>query len=116
MAMDYIFGYGSLISSESRARTGESGRGIPVRVTGLRREWNHISTSSPMIAVSVVEDNESTCNGMVFSIPDGEILNFDEREKGYSRVNILLENVEILDNSQFFDGICAKMNIPWKLM
>ena len=104
MTTDYIFGYGSLISDESRARTGESGRGFPVRVTGFRREWNHISQSSPMVAVGIVEDDASTCNGVVFSIPEGEISNFDKREIGYKRVRILLENVEFLDDSQITDG------------
>jgi hypothetical protein len=38
----YIFGYGSLINPDSRARTGLSGEAIPVEVTGLERRWNFV--------------------------------------------------------------------------
>jgi len=38
----YIFGYGSLINPDSRARTGVSGEAIPVEVTGLERRWSFV--------------------------------------------------------------------------
>jgi len=38
----YIFGYGSLINPDSRARTGVSGEAIPVEVTGLERRWRSV--------------------------------------------------------------------------
>jgi cation transport regulator ChaC len=38
----YVFGYGSLINPESRAKTGSSGEAIPVEVTGLERRWNFV--------------------------------------------------------------------------
>src|SRR5262245_2339508 len=38
----YVFGYGSLINPDSRARTGLSGEAIPVEVTGLERRWNFV--------------------------------------------------------------------------
>jgi cation transport regulator ChaC len=38
----YIFGYGSLINPDSRARTGVSGEAIPVEVTGLERRWSSV--------------------------------------------------------------------------
>ena len=39
----YIFGYGSLINPDSRAKTGVSGEAIPVEVTGLERRWRSVS-------------------------------------------------------------------------
>ncbi len=38
----YVFGYGSLINPESRAKTGSSGEAIPALVTGLQRRWNFV--------------------------------------------------------------------------
>jgi hypothetical protein len=38
----YVFGYGSLINPESRAKTGSTGEAIPVEVTGLERRWNFV--------------------------------------------------------------------------
>jgi len=38
----YVFGYGSLINPDSRARTGVSGEAIPVEVTGLERRWSFV--------------------------------------------------------------------------
>jgi hypothetical protein len=37
MTQNHVFGYGSLINSESRAKTGKSGIAIPVRVWGIKR-------------------------------------------------------------------------------
>ena len=42
MTIDYVFGYGSLINPESRARTASSGQAIPIEVRGYQRAWNCI--------------------------------------------------------------------------
>ncbi|WOD08990.1 hypothetical protein [Marinomonas sp. GJ51-6] len=39
----FILGYGSLISSESRAKTGETGQVWPVKLHGFERHWSVMS-------------------------------------------------------------------------
>ena len=54
----YIFGYGSLLSSESRARTGISGLAIPCLVDGYTRTW---SACVDLQAVGIVRTESNSC-------------------------------------------------------
>ncbi len=105
MARHYIFGYGSLINAECRARTGDSGGAIPVRVEGLKRGWNKVSSSSKwMSVVGVVLENEAVCNGVIFPVSERELSRFDEREIGYRRIEIEYTNVSFLSQKQSSRG------------
>ena len=53
MPQNYIVGYGSLISSESRARTGISGEAFPVIINGIEISWSLAAPNYYMTAVGV---------------------------------------------------------------
>lgn len=113
----YIFGYGSLLSCKSRARTCPSSlpQGldaaeivaaeeferypslIPVRVHGICRSWGfRVANKRPYTAVSVHKDESSFCCGVLFPMyceKDVECLNI--REEGYTKHLLSHEDIEI---------------------
>ncbi len=93
MTLDHVFGYGSLISSESRARTGRSGAPTPARVRGFQRAWNFPYLADRMTALGAVPREGAVINGVFLPIPPGELVAFDEREEGYARVPVRREGV-----------------------
>lgn len=95
---NFIFGYGSLVESNSRTRTSPNSKlAYPVEVTGLQRGWwarvpvPGLSTTFLGCALS---DSDST-NGVIFTVSQSDLIKLDEREKGYQR--ILLNNTMIND-------------------
>jgi cation transport regulator ChaC len=97
-APTFIFGYGSLICADSRARSGHTGVCIAVIATGLRRTWSaEISLNTPemcpnpavtgvtAVSVSWTEDLSCECNGVIVQVADEDMAKFDDREKGYTR-------------------------------
>jgi hypothetical protein len=89
----FIFGYGSLISATSRAKTGETGQVWPVRITGYQRNWSVMSTEYGMSSVAVIPVLEAHCNGVLIEIDESEIPVFDQRERGYQRSQVKLEQL-----------------------
>lgn len=88
MSRHYILGYGSLISSESRAKTGETGQVWPVKLLGYERSWAVMSPSLGMSSVAVVKNDSKACNGVLIEVAEDQFPLFDEREKGYQRSQI----------------------------
>jgi hypothetical protein len=90
----FIFGYGSLINTPSRnATAGKSTPAIPVRVSaafGYVRSWRDRSRSG-FTALGLRRPFEGegpmTINGVIFPVGD-DMSAFDEREKGYVRVEV----------------------------
>ncbi len=105
MAIDYLFGYGSLINSESRARTGMSGTTIPVRVKGIQRIWNFVDRDTRMRALGVVVREASMTNGILASVPSSDLWRFDQREAGYTRTRLDPASVIGWNEKQVPDGI-----------
>ncbi|MBI2141872.1 gamma-glutamylcyclotransferase, partial [Candidatus Woesearchaeota archaeon] len=91
----YIFGYGSLISQESRARTGITGEAIPVIVSGAERGWVHPAPSMGITALGVTYSSGSKglCNGVIFSVDERQLPEFDRRETGYTRIAMPRVNI-----------------------
>ncbi|MCL9781411.1 gamma-glutamylcyclotransferase [Vibrio sp. S4M6] len=89
----YIFGYGSLMNSESRKRTGQTGTAIPVFAHGLVRHWGKLQHSTIM-APLIVSQGHGKVNGVLIEVDDNELPSFDERESGYDRIQLLPENIE----------------------
>lgn len=104
MSAVFIFGYGSLINSESRAKTGNTGQAMPCIISGFRREWNFAVPSHGMMAVGVVTDPTSKCNGVIVSIPNSELPKFDKRESGYSRLKVDQGTIKLLDRTCTING------------
>ncbi|MDB4837434.1 gamma-glutamylcyclotransferase [Marinomonas sp.] len=89
----FILGYGSLMSAESRAKTGETGRVWPVKLHGFERHWSVISECFGMSSVAVIKAENKACNGVIIEVPYSQLALFDEREKGYQRVSIRPEQL-----------------------
>ena len=68
MPQNYIVGYGSLISGESRARTGISGEAFPVRINGMQRAWSLAAPKYHMTAVGVAVNPNSYIDGNIFPV------------------------------------------------
>ncbi|WP_233833694.1 gamma-glutamylcyclotransferase family protein [Paraburkholderia sp. ZP32-5] len=91
----FIFGYGSLINTSSRATTaGKPIAAIPVRVAaafGYVRSWSD-RASSGFTALGLRRPFEGeasmTINGVIYPVVGNDMSAFDEREKGYVRVEV----------------------------
>lgn len=86
--MDYIFGYGSLINSSSRDKTGNTGRVFPVTVSGFQRGWIFPIPEQATTVLGVTKKSNAKCNGVLVEISETELKKFDEREEGYLRIMI----------------------------
>ncbi|MBT4935273.1 gamma-glutamylcyclotransferase [Candidatus Woesearchaeota archaeon] len=96
---NFIFGYGSLISTESRVRTANTGDAIPVRVHGLQRAWNFHNKVRKRNALGVILNGDSVCNGIITEVNEETFADFDVREEGYNRIEIDPKNIEVLKDS-----------------
>jgi hypothetical protein len=100
MVQHYIFGYGSLICSHSRAVTASSDAAqpaaIPVKVSGLERVWSKRSAKLGMTAVGIRFAQDASTVGVLVPVTEADLARFDVREQGYSRVALSLDDVDLL--------------------
>lgn len=99
----FIFGYGSLVESQSRARTSPSALyAAPVNVAGIQRGWfaRGGGVSLTTTYLGAVLDANSDCNGVIFQVSKPQLDAFDQREAGYDRERIDQGNVTMLDGSK----------------
>ena len=99
----FIFGYGSLINTPSRNDTaGKPVAAIPVRVSaafGYVRSWSdRARTGFTALGLRRPFEGEApmTINGVIYPVAGNDMSAFDEREKGYVRVEVpraLIESV-----------------------
>jgi hypothetical protein len=97
----FIFGYGSLISTASRNSTaGNPIAAIPVRVStafGYIRTWNDRSPSG-FTALGLRKpgpgEQATTINGVLYAIEGDDTTKFDAREAGYARVEVPHADIE----------------------
>src|SRR5215813_773481 len=99
-ANQFIFGYGSLVETQSRTRTVPAAKDAsPVNVLGIHRGWfdqtpgNSLSTTF----LGAVSDPSFQCNGVIFKVTQQELDAFDRREAGYTRKGIDQKNITMLD-------------------
>lgn len=98
----YIFGYGSLIESQSRMRSWPpAADASPCVVKGIERGWfDRVETPGlgPTYLGAVHEDG-CTCNGVIFAISKEGLAAMDSRESGYIRLPIKQADINMLDGS-----------------
>ena len=99
----FIFGYGSLVESRSRAMTSPSAlHAFPVNVVGIQRGWfgqlDGVSLSPTYLAA--VSDPNSNCNGVIFKVSGQELEAFDRHEPGYQRERLDQKNITMLGGSK----------------
>ncbi len=105
MKKNYLFGYGSLISEDSRRRTGLTGESFIVRVSDYKRSWNVLIPEEKTVGLGVEKKLGYSCNGVIFEIDKKELPKFDEREtNNYERTNISIEQIEFLENKSIKEG------------
>lgn len=92
--MTYLFGYGSLISTNSRSKTGITSQATPCIIQGYKRSWTQPIPSDKVLALEVIAMANFSCNGVLIPINDSELVNFDLREKGYLRVKVDINSIE----------------------
>lgn len=99
--MHFIFGYGSLINSPSRNTTaGKPIPAIPVRVSaafGYIRSWSDRAPSGfTALGLRLPHEGEApmTINGVIYPVVGDDMSAFDEREKGYVRVEVPLAFIQ----------------------
>ncbi|MGF1709110.1 gamma-glutamylcyclotransferase [Vibrio kagoshimensis] len=90
----YIFGYGSLMNSSSRQLTGQTGAAIPAIVHGLVRHWSKIDDSY-VLSPLVVNKGQGQVNGVLLKVDDEALDEFDIRERGYHRIKLSPEQIEL---------------------
>jgi len=99
----YIFGYGSLVESQSRARTSPAALyAFPANVAGIKRGWfdqvGGVSLSCTYLGA--VRDPNFNCNGVIFQVSQQQLDAFDQRETGYNRERIDQKDITMLNGSQ----------------
>lgn len=99
----FIFGYGSLVESKSRAMTSPTALyASPVNIAGIQRGWfdqtGGVSLSTTYLGA--VPNASASCNGVIFQVSQQQLDAFDQRETGYNREKIDRQNVTMLDGSQ----------------
>ncbi len=96
--VQYIFGYGSLISQDARNKTAHSKRVLPARVCGYRRFWNAFPLYgwSPL---AVRRESEASCNGVLIAVDAPQLELFDRREGGYAREIVEHDSIELLEDA-----------------
>ncbi|ASA57091.1 gamma-glutamylcyclotransferase family protein [Vibrio gazogenes] len=89
----YIFGYGSLMNSSSRQLTGQTGLTCPAVVEGLTRTWGMVDDSyqaSPLVA----QLGDGIVNGVLLDVSTEGLAQFDQRERGYHRIQLATANID----------------------
>lgn len=106
----YVFGYGSLICSKSRAISAPSlasRAALPVRINNVVRTWNKRSPKSgaTYLGVQQVQDHTASCVGVLVPMDatstqqsQEELEALDEREDGYDRHSVPLKWINRVDD------------------
>lgn len=94
MEKNYIFGYGSLMNSESRNITVGRKDAISATIQGFQRGWNGRQTK--ITSLGAYEKKDAQINGVIFEVNEPELDMLDKRETGYYR--------KIIDNQDLIEG------------
>ena len=110
-SLQYVIGYGSLISSEARLRTGEAQGAHAMRLNGYQRYWQGYPPQ-PRAVLGVRPETGVSCNGILFQVSDTSLESFDARERGYLRVLVPWKRIELLSNGISTDCDGAWLYVP----
>ncbi len=99
----YIFGYGSLVQTESRTRTVPSAQfASPVIARGISRGW-YDQIGGPSwnpTYLGAVADTNATTNGVIYPVSAADLEADNQREVGYRPTRIDPTAITMLDGSQ----------------
>src|SRR3989338_2880497 len=83
----FIVGYGSLISLDSRKKSGLSETAVPMSLEGYGRGW-YVQARNNRTYLGVLPSPGKSINGVLFSITSKELEELDKREGAYDRVEV----------------------------
>jgi len=115
MAYDYVFGFGSIINTDTHApwvsgvlsgsKALQGQRAFIRSSLGYRRGWNFRSnTGFTALGVTKDESEATDINGVLFQIPHSMFEGFDRREVGYDRVELSREDFELIPLKEGQEG------------
>ena len=85
----YIFGYGSLLNTQSRRKTFSERRVFEdVDLKGYQRKLNATCDLWPAVAMNIVPNKEQTITGVVVEVPLEDYPNLLAREAGYKQIEV----------------------------
>lgn len=78
----YFFGYGSLVNRQTHNYPDAH----PARLRGWRRAWVRTAVRD-LVFLSVIEDPDTTIDGLIAAVPGADWTALDTREAGYARLS-----------------------------
>ncbi|WP_154859505.1 gamma-glutamylcyclotransferase family protein [Cyclobacterium xiamenense] len=120
---NYIFGYGSLLETESRKRTNPLvDKVYPLKIHGFLRGWfarTGVEGLTTTFLGCIKANKDSFVNGIIYEVSQEELNELDKREKGYKRILVPNEAIEdyfsILnstDNVFIYSNVFPNNKIP----
>lgn len=103
----YIIGYGSLIQNQSRKDTYQyAENALPVMVYGYQRGWFVQGTRNTFKTtfLSVVRNEKSQFNGVIFKVNREGMTRYDAREKYYCRETVSPSHIQMLNHQSVPHG------------
>ena len=76
----YFFGYGSLVNRQTHDYPSVH----PAQLAGWRRAWVRTAVRD-LVFLSVIEDSDTTIDGLIAAVPHADWTALDAREAGYAR-------------------------------
>ncbi|GAB5360848.1 hypothetical protein AAMO2058_000662500 [Amorphochlora amoebiformis] len=115
MSRHYLIAYGSLMSTESRGKTGMLGRSWPVVLSNVRVGWANVYPSVTYMGAE--EKKGYNALGVMFEVPPDKdpmkiLGQFDKREGAkYIRTRLSLGKIDVWRPK---DGTPPDAELPWK--
>lgn len=103
----WIFGYGSLIQTESRNRSYKPSKVYPARINYYKRIWNRKTSSlndpQPRLGIINSDCKNDTVNGVIFQVTKNGLNSIDKRELKwqYIRSEINIQYCNIINNEKY---------------
>ncbi|MCV2883576.1 gamma-glutamylcyclotransferase [Aestuariibacter sp. AA17] len=99
MARSWLFGYGSLLSVQSRlAHSTIRGEAIPARLTGWQRKWVTRSENELQTYVGAVKSSDTEMNGVLLPL-DKSCTVLQAREKDYQFSPVAKSSLDFMSDS-----------------
>mmetsp|Transcript_13603 Transcript_13603/g.20449 ORF Transcript_13603/g.20449 Transcript_13603/m.20449 type:complete len:240 (+) Transcript_13603:1657-2376(+) len=98
-ARHYLVGYGSLMSTESRGKTGMLGRSWPIVVNGFRVGWSNVYPTVTYLGAEELKGSRGL--GVLFEFPEDKdpdelLKSFDKREgPKYRRTRVAIDKISL---------------------
>ncbi|MEX0584819.1 MAG: gamma-glutamylcyclotransferase family protein [Natronospirillum sp.] len=101
----WIFGYGSLICADSRARTGLTGTSLPVVIRGYERHWSVPLDYADLSVLGIQRGTaDQEVGGVLFALDNDAFTQFDAREVEYQRISLDPSAIAPLHDQALPDG------------